>query len=170
MNDIEYIHHSYRRKEFAMKIVRYTADLIDDVIRFENELRKEEPMYDWQLDDTYVDDVLLSFKEQGDNALSYLAIWKGNVVGRIDAGIVHSHFDGIPKAYLDWVCVLPSYRHKGVGKALMNALTKELQEREIDTIVGIAAGNPEAKSYYHAMENAMFQDEGVFIELDNMEI
>lgn len=50
------------------------------------------------------------------DSLSLLAYMDGKVVGRIDSTKVCSHFDGSTKAYLDWICVIKSYRHRGVAQ------------------------------------------------------
>ena len=49
-----------------------------------------------------------------DNSLSLLAYMDGKVVGRIDSSAIFSHFDGSKKAYFDWICVIKSYRQKGI--------------------------------------------------------
>ena len=45
----------------------------------------------------------------------------GKVVGRIDSTKVCSHFDGSTKAYLDWICVIKSNRHRGVAQIYCKA-------------------------------------------------
>ena len=47
-----------------------------------------------------------------DNSLSLLAYMDCKVVGRIDLSAIFSRFDSSKKAYLDWICVIKSYRHK----------------------------------------------------------
>ena len=47
-----------------------------------------------------------------DNSLSLLAYMDGKIVGRIDLSTILSRFDISKKAYLDWICVIKSYRHK----------------------------------------------------------
>ena len=49
-----------------------------------------------------------------DNSSSLLAYMDGKVVGRIDSSAIFSHFDGSKKAYFDWICVIKSYRQKGI--------------------------------------------------------
>jgi hypothetical protein len=53
----------------------------------------------------------------------------GKVTDRIDSTKICSHFDGSAKAYLDWICVIKSCRHKGVAQALMQTLRKELKNQ-----------------------------------------
>ena len=98
-----------------MKIEKYTKERIQDVIDFEQNLRKEEDFWGWEINDLYMGNVAKSFEnEMFDSSISLLAYMDGKVVGRIDSTMICSHFDGSVKAYLDWICVLKSYRHQGV--------------------------------------------------------
>ena len=111
-----------------MKIKQYTKELIPDVLQFEHDLRSEENFWGWEIEDKYIADVTASFDDPAfANSLSLLAYMDGRVVGRIDSTKICSHFDGSTKAYLDWICVIKSYRHKGVAQVLMQTLRKELK-------------------------------------------
>lgn len=99
------------------------------------------------------------------NSLSLLAYVDGKVAGRIDSTLICSRFDGSIKAYLDWLCVLKSQRHKGVAQALMTDLRRRLKEAGADTLIGLIAANPEAQRFYRALEGAKIRDEGVWIDL-----
>lgn len=99
-----------------MEIKHYTKDRIPDVLQFECNLRSEENFWGWEIDEKYIADVTASFDNLAfANSLSLLAYMDGKVVGRIDSTKICSHFDGSTKAYLDWICVIKSYRHKGVA-------------------------------------------------------
>ena len=50
------------------------------------------------------------------DSISLLAYDDKKVVGRIDSTMIASHFDGSKKAYLDWICVIKSYRHQGIAQ------------------------------------------------------
>ena len=89
----------------------------------------------------------------------------GKSVGRIDASLIYSRFDGSVKAYLDWICVIKSCRHKGVAQALMAALRKELKARGVDTLIGLIASNEEAQRFYRSLPNAQIRDEGIWIDV-----
>ena len=149
-----------------MEIKHYTKDRIPDVLQFERDLRSEENFWGWEIDDKYIADVTASFENPAFvNSLSLLAYMDGKVVGRIDSTKICSHFDGSTKAYLDWICVIKSYRHKGVAQALMQTLRKELKAQGIDTLIGLIASNEDAQRFYRNLPNAEIKDEGIWIDL-----
>ncbi len=150
-----------------MRIEEYTFDRINDVVEFEQELRRQEDFWGWEIDEQYIRDVKSSFQnDRFQNSLSLLAYDGNKVVGRIDSTLICSHFDGSTKAYLDWICVLKDARHKGVAQALMAALRKELKERyNADTLIGLIASNSEAQRFYRSLENSKIRDEGIWIDL-----
>lgn len=149
-----------------MEIKRYTKERIPDVLRFERELRTEENFWGWDIDEKYIAEVTDSFASPAfANALSLLAYQGDRVVGRIDAALIPSHFNGSVKAYLDWICVLKSCRHQDVAQALMQALRRELKARGADTLVGLIASNEEAQRFYRSLPNAVIRDEGIWIDL-----
>ena len=150
-----------------MEIKEYTKERIDDVIAFEHLLREEENFWGWEIDEAYIRDVKASFEGgRFENAVSFLAYEDGKVIGRIDASLIPSHFDGSIKAYLDWICVVKSYRHKGAAQALMTHLRRVLKdEYGVNTLIALIAGNPESQSFYRALENAEIRDEGIWIDL-----
>ena len=112
-----------------MQIKRYTKNEIKDVIEFELQLRREEDFWGWEIDDAYIESVKKSFEDSKfANSVSFLAYVNDNVVGRIDASLICSHFDGSTKAYLDWICVLKSARHLGVAQGLLAELRRYLSK------------------------------------------
>ena len=149
-----------------MKIVRYEEKQIPDVISYELSLRDEEPGWGWKINEDYINKVSSSFKDtKYNNALSFIAYIDNKVVGRIDASLIPSHFDGSMKAYLDWICVLKSYRHRGVAQALMKELRIVLKEEyNVDTLIGLIASNEEAQRFYKSLENSIIRDEGIWID------
>ena len=150
----------------GLKIVPYTAAAIQDVIAFERHLREEEDVWGWVIDDAYIAQVQKSF--EGDafrDALSFLAYMDGQVVGRIDACLIRSHFDGSTKAYLDWICVIKSYRHRGVAQALLARLRQELKARGVDTLIALTASNEEAQQFYRHVPNSCMRDVGIWIDV-----
>ena len=149
-----------------MEIRKYTADRIQDVLQFERDLRKEEDFWGWEIDEKYIANVAASFEDPAfANSLSLLAYMDGRVVGRIDSTKICSHFDGSAKAYLDWICVIKSYRHKGIAQVLMQSLREELKAQGADTLIGLIAANEEAQRFYRSLPNAEIRDEGIWIDL-----
>ena len=143
-----------------MKIEKYTKEHIEAVLEFERELRRQEPdTYYWEIDETYINNVKNSFSDERftNSAVSLLAYKNNKVVGRIDASIVFTHFDGtVYEAYLNWICVLKEERHNGVAQLLLQSLKDVLKEKNIDTLVILTAGNEEATKFYDACENIEF--------------
>lgn len=149
-----------------MEIKLYTKDRIPDVLQFERDLRLEEDFWYWEIDEKYIANVTASFENPTfATSLSLLAYMDGKVVGRIDSTLICSHFDGSVKAYLDWICVIKSYRHKGVAQALMQTLRKELKERKADTLIGLIASNEDAQHFYRSLPDSEIRDEGIWINL-----
>ena len=149
-----------------MEIKHYTKDRIPDVLQFERDLRSEENFWGWEFDEKYIADVTASFENPTfSDSLSLLAYLDGKVVGRIDCALIHSHFDGSVRAYLDWICVIKSYRHKGVAQALMQTLRKELKSQGVDTLIGLIASNEDAQRFYSNLPNAEIKDVGIWIDL-----
>ena len=149
-----------------MIIRAYTKELIPDVLDFERRLREEESFWGWEIDEAYIESVVRSFDDPAfDRCVSLLAYAQESVVGRIDANLIYSRFDGSVKAYLDWICVVKSSRHQGAAQALMNALREELKRRGVKTLVGLIAVNEEAQRFYRALPGAMIRDEGIWIDV-----
>lgn len=147
-------------------VLEYTKDRIDDVVKFEQSLRLEEDFWGWEIDDAYLKSVKDSFDNPSfDDSISLLAYVDNKVVGRIDSTMIKSRFDGSTKAYLDWICVVKNYRHRGVAQALMSELLKRLKERNIDTLIGLTASNEEAKRFYQSVPNSIMRDIGIWIDV-----
>jgi len=138
------------------------------VMEFEQELRRQEPdTYFWEPDERYRNALELSFSDSRfQNAVSFLAIEDGRVIGRIDAVILSGRSDpACGSAYLDWICVLKSERHRRVAQALMEALKKALKTKQVTLLVALAAQNDEAQRFYRSLNGASVHDEGVWIDL-----
>ncbi len=149
-----------------IRIVSLTESLLPALFAYERRLSEEEPgFYSWTQEPGYEEAVRRSF---GDacfaSSVSLVAMVADSIVGRIDAALVPSHFDGSIKAYLDWICVLKSWRHQGVAQRLMGELRRRLHERGVDTMVGLIAANEEAQRFYRGMQGALIRDEGIWID------
>lgn len=147
-------------------VTPYTEREIPAVLDFERQLRAEESDWGWEINEQYVRDVSASFHDgRFANSLSFLAWQEGRVVGRIDAVLIPSHFDGSVKAYLDWICVLKSRRHQGAGQKLLEALLARLKELGVDTLVALTASNEEAQRFYKAVPDSKMGDIGIWIDV-----
>ena len=149
-----------------MEIKHYTKERILDVLQFERDLRAEENFWGWEIDEKYIADVTASFENPAfANSLSLLAYMDGKVVGRIDSTMICSHFDGSTKAYLDWICVMKSYRHKGVAQMLLEELRKQLKELGVETLIALTASNEESQRFYKKVPNSEMRDIGIWIDI-----
>ena len=149
-----------------IKIELYTKERIPDVLAFEKQLRAEEDVWGWEIDDAYIKSVTDSFDDpRFQNALSLMAYIGEQVVGRIDVVRIPSYFDGTVKAYLDWICVLKSARHKGVAQALMNEMRSRLKAEGIDTLIALTASNDEAQRFYKSVPDSSMHDIGIWIDI-----
>jgi len=147
-------------------IQTYTRERIEDVLEFERKLRKEESFRGWEIDDEYIRRVRRSFEDPVfAGSISLLDYQGDHVAGRIDCALIPSHFDGSVKAYLDWICVLKSARHRGVARELMQALREELGRRGIDTLIGLTAENEEAQRFYRNVKDSKMKDIGIWIDI-----
>lgn len=154
----------------SVTIKEYTKNRIPDVLDFERRLREEEDGWGWEIDEAYVRAVEASFSDSAfDGSVSLLAYEGPAVVGRIDATLIASHFDGSKKAYLDWICVLKSCRHRGVAQALLEALRDILRQRRIDTLIALTAANDEAQSFYRSVPDSEMHDVGIWISIKGVE-
>ena len=153
-------------KQEQFEIRPYTKERIPDVLDFEQRLRAEEDVWGWEIDEAYIKCVKESFQDgRFENALSFLAYREERVIGRIDAVLLPSHFDGSVKAYLDWICVLKSCRHQGAAQALLTALKSELKSRGVDTLIALTASNEEAQHFYKSIPDSEMHDVGIWIDI-----
>lgn len=149
-----------------LEVERYTKDKIPDVLDFETRLREEENFWGWEINDAYIQAVEKSFDDSAfADSISLLAYDNHKVVGRIDSTIIASHFDGAKKAYLDWICVIKSYRHLGIAQRLLETLREILKDRHIDTLIALTASNEEAQRFYKSIPNSEMRDIGIWIDI-----
>lgn len=147
-------------------IEKFTKERIPDIIEFEQNLRKEEDFWFWDIDDKYISALANSFDDpRFANGISFIAYVDGKPVGRIDSSLIASHFDGSMKAYLDWICVIKSYRHLGVGQAMLEALRSELKKLGIEMLVALTAANDEAQRFYKSVPDSNMHDVGIWIDI-----
>lgn len=149
-----------------LTVQKYTKDKIPAVLDFENRLREEENFWGWEIDEAYLQAVEKSFEDSAfDQSVSLLAYDGEKVVGRIDSTLIASHFDGSKKAYLDWICVIKSYRHQGVGRLLLETLREVLKNSHIDTLIALTASNEDAQNFYRSVPDSKMRDTGIWITI-----
>ena len=149
-------------------IKRFSAEDVQRVMDFEREVRKQEPdTYYWDPDEAYEKQLESSFADERFNtAMSFLALKGQKVIGRIDASVITSRSDAsCCSAYLDWICVLKSERHRKVAQALLGALRAECKARGIGLLIALMADNEEAQRFYKRVEDASVHDTGIWIDI-----
>ena len=62
-------------------------------------------------------------------------------------------------AYVDWVYVLPEYRHNGIAQQLFKEFEKDCAANKIDQYYLIRSTESGADRFYHSFENADLSDE-----------
>ena len=150
----------------VLTVTPFTKADMPDVLAFERRLRLEENFWGWEIDGEYISKVKASFENEAfQDSLSLLAYLDGQVVGRIDSALICSRFDGSVKAYLDWICVIKSYRHRGVAQALLAELRKTLKTRGVDTLIALTASNEEAQRFYRSVPDSVMRDTGIWIDV-----
>lgn len=88
------------------------------------------------------------------NTTSVLAMESGRVIGRIEYHFYGCMQDGCKMAYVDWVYVLPEFRHRGVARQLFKEFESDCKQNGIDQYYLIRAENPDADKFYHSFEKA----------------
>ena len=87
------------------------------------------------------------------NTTSILAIEDGTVVGRIEYHFYGCMQDGYRMTYVDWVYVLPEYRHKGIAQGLFKKMEKDCNKHKMNQYYLIRATNPNADRFYKHFED-----------------
>ena len=150
----------------VLTVVPFTKADMPDVLAFERRLRQEEDFWGWEIDSEYISKVKASFENEAfRDSLSLLAYLDGQVVGRIDSALIRSRFDGSVKGYLDWICVIKSYRHRGIAQALLSELRGALKKKGVDTLIALTASNEDAQRFYRNVPNSSMHDTGIWIDV-----
>ena len=95
-------------------------------------------------------------KRAGDTEYYFAIVLKesGKVIGRIEYHFYGCMQDGCKMAYVDWVYVLPEFRHRGVARQLFKEFESDCKQNGIDQYYLIRAENPDADKFYHSFEKA----------------
>lgn len=89
---------------------------------------------------------------------SILAKENGKVVGRIEYHFYGCMQDGYRMAYVDWVYVLRSHRHKGIARKLFAEFEKDCARNHIDQYYLIRSKNEDADRFYGKFESASLSE------------
>ena len=92
---------------------------------------------------------------------SILAVEDGIAIGRIEFHFYGCIQDGYKMAYVDWVYVLPQYRHRGVAQSLFREFEKECVALGIHQYYLIRSQENEADRFYNAFSNAYLTTEPI---------
>lgn len=93
---------------------------------------------------------------------SVLAMDGEEVIGRIEYHFYGCLQDGYRMAYVDWIYVLPNFRHRGVAGQLWKAFEKDCIANQINECCCIRTTNPEADAFYHSFRHAKLDLEPTF--------
>ena len=132
------------------------VQLYIDYLRF---ALSEEPDMLWveQVDETGIKERISDPFYQ--NTKSILAMDGENVVGRIEYHFYGCLQDGYRMAYVDWVYVLPEYRHQGIAQQLFREFEKDCKANRINQYYLIRSTDVGADKFYHSFENVELGDE-----------
>lgn len=136
-----------------------TSENIEQYILYLRKALSEEPDMLWveQVDEagirTRINDPFYQ------NTKSILAMDGDDVVGRIEYHFYGCLQDGYRMAYVDWVYVLPAYRHKGIAQQLFIEFEKDCVAQRIEQYYLIRATNPNADKFYHSFQKVDLSSE-----------
>lgn len=92
---------------------------------------------------------------------SLLAVEEEKVIGRIEYHFYSCIQDGYKMAYVDWIYVSASHRHRGVARALFRAFENDCAENDIDEYFLLPARNENASRFYGSFTGASLAEERV---------
>jgi len=141
-----------------MKILTLTADNLDKLVEFEIQARATEG--DVFLDkfdsESYTQRILsaLSNPHYASATCMMCEDSGSDVIGRIDFALLPSFaFGGELRAYIDWLYVLKTHRHKGAARFLLDSVVSHLRKLGVSDYFLITADNPDAQRFYRKLEH-----------------
>jgi GNAT superfamily N-acetyltransferase len=94
-----------------------------------------------------------------------IAMWNGEPAGCATWQRSYSTFQGRETLYMEDISVLPAFRGKGIGKALLKAVAQLAVARKAAGVSWLMMGwNTEARRFYEAA-GAYIQDDNCFCKL-----
>ncbi|WP_394404648.1 GNAT family N-acetyltransferase [Streptococcus sp. 20-1249] len=97
-------------------------------------------------------------KESSEVCKSLLAFEQDQVIGRLEYHFYTCIQDQYKMAYVNWVYVLPAYRHKGVAQYLFKTFEAICVDNQVNQYFLIRADNEEAEKFYTAFSNVKLSD------------
>ena len=94
-----------------------------------------------------------------EKSTSILAMENNQVAGRIEYHFYGCIQDGYRMAYVNWVYVLPEYRHSGVARRLFAEFEKDCKKQDIHQYYLIRATNENADRFYKKFEGVQLGEE-----------
>lgn len=95
------------------------------------------------------------------NTRSLLALIDNNAVGRIEYHFYGCMQDGYRMAYVDWIYVLPDFRHRGIARELFKAFERDCKSNRINQFYLIRAENLNAEKFYKSFDGASLSKEPI---------
>ena len=92
---------------------------------------------------------------------SLLAIENNKVLGRLEYHFYGCMQDGHRMCYVDWVYVLPEYRHNGVARLLFSKLEEDCKLNNMNQYYLIRSENELANSFYSNFTNVTLDEEPI---------
>ncbi len=94
-----------------------------------------------------------------------IALWNGEPAGCATWQRSYSTFQGRETLYMEDISVMPAFRNKGIGKALLKAVARLAVERKAAAVSWLMMGwNDEARRFYEAA-GATVEDGNCFCKL-----
>lgn len=147
-----------RGKVLTMQFERLNQENVEEYIAYLKIAMNEEPdnMVAEKIDEQGIKDRLSD--PFFNRTTSILAKENGIVVGRIEYHFYGCIQDGCKMAYVDWVYVLKSHRHKGIAQMLFQEFESDCAQNNIDQYYLIRATNEEANRFYHNFKDVEISD------------
>ncbi|UTC62040.1 GNAT family N-acetyltransferase [Treponema sp. OMZ 787] len=141
-----------------MKIERLTENNVDLYLEYLKKAMSLEPNL---MVAEYIDEIGIRNRVRDDfymNTTSLLAIVDNSVVGRIEYHFYGCMQDGYRMAYVDWIYVLPEFRHQGIARQLFEEFEKDCIKNRINQFYLIRATNSNADKFYCSFESVSFSE------------
>lgn len=138
-----------------MTFERLNQDNLEDYIAYLKIAMREEPdmMTTEEVDEEGIKNRILD--PFFGRTTSVLARENGAVVGRIEYHFYGCVQDGARMAYVDWVYVLKSHRHRGIAQMMFQEFERDCARNDIDQYYLIRATNAEADRFYGSFVEVM---------------